>query len=273
MREIDRRNLDSKAKRSSIHYSIEKNTLNLLDNANGHDDDSSTKLSKDENLPQDDVTKQNIKSEIVRQGVRKKLPPISRHAHSFNEFDHKRLSRQTSEQSDKSGSGSQTSLRDGARRRFSSGGDKSMFTLKSKPHRESVGIVSHVTGDLSVKLTKVKPLGLRGLHEGGFNMEEYLSQDYMPQIPNTEKGTRKLRPLSTDIRVVRTNQLRRTKSSTPAMVLFSIKPDMSPYLPKQKSIGNLLDSRSHMHRNSFQRAVMAVTASNRITRATKIWRV
>ena len=98
MREIDRRNLDSKAKRSSIHYSIEKNTLNLLDNANGHDDDSSTKLSKDENLPQDDVTKQNIKSEIVKQGVRKKLPPISRHAHSFNEFDHKRLSRQTSEQ-------------------------------------------------------------------------------------------------------------------------------------------------------------------------------
>ena len=258
---IDRRNSDLKARRESIHYSVEKKTLNLIDT-----EDTPTPPTPPQ--PETPQATRDRRSESIKPVSRRKLPPISRHAHSFNEFDHKRLSRQASHASDKSGSGSQTSLRDGSRRRCSSE-ERSMFTLKSKSRaREAVGIVSHVTGDLSVKLTKVKPIGLQGLNKGGLDIEEYLSQ--LSELPRAERGTRKLRPLSTDIRVERENQLRRTKSSTPAMVLCSLKPDVSSYLKNQKSVGNVIDTKPS--RSNFQRAVMAVTATNRI-RSTKIWRV
>ena len=264
MREIDQRNSDLKAKRESIHYSIEMQTL--IDIENDASTDLLHFLKTAEQVPSPSTVRDR-RSESIKPVPRKKLPPISRNAHSFNEFDHKRLSRQFSQQSDKSSSGSQTSLRDGSKRRFSSAnGDKSMFTLKSKPHREPVGIVSHVTGDLSVKLTKMKPLRLQT--KGEFDLEEYLAQ-----IPKSEKGSTKLRPLSTDIRIDKSDQLlRRTKSSTPAMVLCSIKPDMSQYLKKPKNIGNLLESKPP--RTNFKRAIMAVAATNRIHRSyAKVWRM
>ena len=261
---IDCRNSDLKARRESIHFSVEKKTLDLIET----EDTLSIPTLTTPAEPETPQAARDRRSESIKPVSRRKLPPISRHAHSFNEFDHKRLSRQASHASDKSGSGSQTSLRDGSRRPCSSE-ELSMFTLKSKSRvREAVGIVSHVTGDLSVKLTKVKPIGLQGLNKGGLDIDEYLSQ--LSELPRAERGTRKLRPLSTDIRIVRENQLRRTKSSTPTMVLCSIKPDVSSYLKTQKSGGNVIDHKPT--RSNFQRAVMAVTATNRI-KSTKIWRV
>lgn len=275
MQEIDRRNSQSKARRESIHFSIEKKTLIDIGKSQDDTDESGDGGPADEFDPlsyaavrdqpeaQQQQLKRDRRSESIKPSPRKKLPPISRHAHSFNEFDHKRLSRQASQKSESSGS--QTSLN---KRRISNANhSNSMFTLKSKPQREAVGIVSHVTGDLSVKLTKAKPRGLQGPIRGDFDLEEYLAH-----IPRASKGTRKLRPLSTDIRINKTSPLRRTKSSNPAMVVCSLKPDISDYMKKQKSIGGLVDTKP-MLRSSFQRAVMAVRATNRIQNINKVWRV
>lgn len=200
----------------------------------------------------------------VKPSPKKKLPPISRDTQSFNEFDHIILSRQASQILESSGS--QTSLN---KRRLSDQSN-SMFTLKGKPQKEAMGIISYVTGDLSIKLAQAEPRGPLGPNKGDFDLEEYLTH-----IPRSSKGTRKLRPLSADcIRVNKTGSLRRIKSANPAMVLHSLKPDISDLVKKQESIESLVDPKPmNSSRKSFQCAVMAVRATNRIQKNNKIWRV
>lgn len=254
MLKIERRNSILKARRNSVNFTnLNKSALAEIV---GRD-----KIRRENGDEEQHKSDQNERS--GDQGTPKKLPPILRSQYSFNEFEHK-LSRQTSQQSDKSG-GSQTSLLAGIIKRKMSMGDSSMFKVKSHI-RKGDGVVSQVTGDLSVKLTKAKPMGFPrpGPSQGNFDLQQFISN-----IPRCEEGTTRIRPLSSDVRLCKPG-LRRVKSSVPAMVFYSIKPDISRLLKRAPGRQNSNEPRPA--RSGFQRAVMAVKASNIIS-LQKVWRV
>ena len=137
-------------------------------------------------------------------------------------------------------------------------GRDSMFNLNRK-QRGSVapsGIVSHVTGDLSKKLTRVKSNNKQS------SKVTFAGKSTTPKI--------RIRSVSFDLRWEREEKERKVaesgmaerkcRSARARMVLHSLKPDIK--IPPKKTLSP--------RRIDFHRAVIAVKAGNLITN--RVWR-
>jgi len=181
------------------------------------------------------------------------LPPIRRDG-SINEFNHRVVSRQAS--MERSTPSSQRSQRRTPPVDTKPNTESSMFKVKPIQKVRPEGVVSYVTGDLSVKLTKVQSTK----HAKRPDLNELLRS-----LPPTTKGTTKFRPLSSDTQLSRPI-FRRIKSSAAAMVVYGIRP---PALRCHKDSFSLASSMFEANpvtpgQFNFQKMVMAVRATNRI---------